>query len=295
MHQAPAQPLDQRPGQRCSPRQSRVTPLSLAFEILDQLPYLGQIFDLTPFWVAIACMTSSSAEPPNARRTRSPTSLPLGLLLAPAGPVDVRPLRFIAHHQPLLGHDLQELEHRRVTRRLRSFENIPHLAHRRRPLLPEHAAESPARHRSVAEGRSSPCRSPSSNQILRLRLLFTNSFVEVNEDLRNSGEYCIVHRLDETLSPSVFPSCYDVCGVTRDVQGTHSLGGASGLLIVRLDTHRTEERNSMASDGSKADPGVVLDLLESFRRSKTMFAAVSLGIFDTLEAGPESLSAWLRI
>ena len=40
----------------------------------------------------------------------------------------------------------------------------------------------------------------------------------------------------------------------------------------------------------RADPGVVLDLLESFRRSKTMFAAVSLGIFDALEAGPKSLS-----
>ena len=47
----------------------------------------------------------------------------------------------------------------------------------------------------------------------------------------------------------------------------------------------------MASDESKADPGVVLDLLESFRRSKTMFAAVSLGIFDALAAGPKSLSA----
>jgi acetylserotonin N-methyltransferase len=46
----------------------------------------------------------------------------------------------------------------------------------------------------------------------------------------------------------------------------------------------------MASDTSTADPGVVLDLLESFRRSKTMFAAVSLGIFDALEDGPESLS-----
>ncbi|GAC1449529.1 MAG: class I SAM-dependent methyltransferase [Isosphaeraceae bacterium] len=34
------------------------------------------------------------------------------------------------------------------------------------------------------------------------------------------------------------------------------------------------------------DPGVVLDLIESFRRSKTMFAAVSLGIFDALSSGP---------
>ena len=46
----------------------------------------------------------------------------------------------------------------------------------------------------------------------------------------------------------------------------------------------------MASDESKPDPAVVLDLLESFRRSKTMFAAVSLGIFDALATGPKSLS-----
>ncbi len=46
----------------------------------------------------------------------------------------------------------------------------------------------------------------------------------------------------------------------------------------------------MTPDGSKADPSVVLDLLESFRRSKTMFAAVSLGVFDALETGPKSLA-----
>jgi acetylserotonin N-methyltransferase len=36
------------------------------------------------------------------------------------------------------------------------------------------------------------------------------------------------------------------------------------------------------------DPSVVVDLIEAFRRSKTMFAAVSLGIFDTLSAGARS-------
>jgi acetylserotonin N-methyltransferase len=41
---------------------------------------------------------------------------------------------------------------------------------------------------------------------------------------------------------------------------------------------------------SQPDPSVILDLLEAFRRSKTMFAAVSLGIFDTLEDGPKSLA-----
>jgi acetylserotonin N-methyltransferase len=34
------------------------------------------------------------------------------------------------------------------------------------------------------------------------------------------------------------------------------------------------------------DPSPVLDLIEAFRRSKTMFAAVTLGIFDRLEIGP---------
>jgi acetylserotonin O-methyltransferase len=51
-----------------------------------------------------------------------------------------------------------------------------------------------------------------------------------------------------------------------------------------------EETESMAKDDAKADPGVVLDLLESFRRSKTMFAAVSLGVFDALEGSAKSLS-----
>jgi acetylserotonin N-methyltransferase len=47
----------------------------------------------------------------------------------------------------------------------------------------------------------------------------------------------------------------------------------------------------MDRDVSQADPTVVLDLLESFRRSKSMFAAVSLGIFDALQTGPKSLSS----
>jgi acetylserotonin N-methyltransferase len=46
----------------------------------------------------------------------------------------------------------------------------------------------------------------------------------------------------------------------------------------------------MDSVDPKPDPGVILDLLEAFRRSKTMFAAVSLGVFDKLESGPKSLA-----
>jgi len=42
---------------------------------------------------------------------------------------------------------------------------------------------------------------------------------------------------------------------------------------------------------AEPDPAIVLDLLEAFRRSKAMFAAVALGIFDALASGPKSLHA----
>ncbi len=44
----------------------------------------------------------------------------------------------------------------------------------------------------------------------------------------------------------------------------------------------------MAQDLTPADPSVVLELLAAFRRSKIMFAGVSLGIFDALRTGPLS-------
>lgn len=50
----------------------------------------------------------------------------------------------------------------------------------------------------------------------------------------------------------------------------------------------------MATDPALPDPSVVLDLIEAFRRSKTMFAAVSLGVFDALAAGPRSAEALAR-
>lgn len=39
------------------------------------------------------------------------------------------------------------------------------------------------------------------------------------------------------------------------------------------------------------DPSPVLDLIEAFRRSKAMFTAVSLGVFDRLEKAPETAEA----
>jgi acetylserotonin O-methyltransferase len=50
----------------------------------------------------------------------------------------------------------------------------------------------------------------------------------------------------------------------------------------------------MAKDITQPDPGIVLDLLEAFRRSKTMFAAVSLGVFDALATGPRPPDALAR-
>lgn len=46
----------------------------------------------------------------------------------------------------------------------------------------------------------------------------------------------------------------------------------------------------MPQDTSIPDPAPVLDLMEAFRRSKTMFAAVSLGVFDALDSAPMPLA-----
>ncbi len=41
----------------------------------------------------------------------------------------------------------------------------------------------------------------------------------------------------------------------------------------------------------QADPAPILDLIEAFRRSKTMFTAVRLGMFDQLETEPQTADA----
>jgi acetylserotonin N-methyltransferase len=38
------------------------------------------------------------------------------------------------------------------------------------------------------------------------------------------------------------------------------------------------------------DPSPIIDLIDAFRRSKTMFTAVRMGVFDRLEGGPETLA-----
>jgi acetylserotonin N-methyltransferase len=42
------------------------------------------------------------------------------------------------------------------------------------------------------------------------------------------------------------------------------------------------------TDSLSPDPAPILDLIEAFRRSKTMFTAVRLGVFDQLETAPQS-------
>jgi hypothetical protein len=42
-------------------------------------------------------------------------------------------------------------------------------------------------------------------------------------------------------------------------------------------------------DSSLSDPSLILDHLEAFRRSRAMFAAVALGVFDALAGGPRAL------
>jgi acetylserotonin N-methyltransferase len=49
--------------------------------------------------------------------------------------------------------------------------------------------------------------------------------------------------------------------------------------------------SSATPDPSSVDPSPVIDLVEAFRRSKAMFAAVSLGIFDLLERQPANVAA----
>jgi acetylserotonin N-methyltransferase len=46
-----------------------------------------------------------------------------------------------------------------------------------------------------------------------------------------------------------------------------------------------------ANPANLANPAPVLDLIQAFRRSKTMFAAVSLGIFDLLDRGASDLAS----
>jgi acetylserotonin N-methyltransferase len=47
----------------------------------------------------------------------------------------------------------------------------------------------------------------------------------------------------------------------------------------------------MPTDDTVPDPTLVLDLLQAFRWSKTMFAALELGVFDALDGRPQTLES----
>lgn len=49
-------------------------------------------------------------------------------------------------------------------------------------------------------------------------------------------------------------------------------------------------QQQLAEDISLPDPAVILDLVEAFRRSKTLFTAVSLGVFDALSVTSKDLA-----
>ncbi|MGE5326424.1 MAG: methyltransferase dimerization domain-containing protein, partial [Deltaproteobacteria bacterium] len=49
--------------------------------------------------------------------------------------------------------------------------------------------------------------------------------------------------------------------------------------------------NSRVHDSDSPDPRPALDLIEAFRRSKVMFAAVALGIFDRLSESQQDAAA----
>ena len=47
----------------------------------------------------------------------------------------------------------------------------------------------------------------------------------------------------------------------------------------------------MSADATAPDPSVVLDLVSAFRKSKILFAACELGVFDALAQGPQRVAA----
>jgi len=60
---------------------------------------------------------------------------------------------------------------------------------------------------------------------------------------------------------------------------------------MRLDKMDLPNSSPVRDSSSIPDPSLVIELIESFRRSKAMFAAVSLGVFDVLERAPGNLAA----
>lgn len=62
----------------------------------------------------------------------------------------------------------------------------------------------------------------------------------------------------------------------------------------RADIPSRPQTPLQADSSIVPDPAVVLDLIEAFRRSKTMFAAVTMGVFDALLDSPQDLPTLAR-
>ena len=91
--------------------------------------------------MASACMTSFVADPPKARSREIANQLPLGLLLTQLCPVDVRPIPLIPLDQPLLCHDLQKLERRRIGRRAFAVQHVVDVPHGAWAAVPQDAQD----------------------------------------------------------------------------------------------------------------------------------------------------------
>lgn len=87
---------------------------------------------------ASACRTSCAAESVERLGEQILDELALGLRLGTARPVEMRPAPVFAADQSLFGHDLQELEDRRV---LRAAEHFVDVAHGARAALPDDAQD----------------------------------------------------------------------------------------------------------------------------------------------------------
>jgi acetylserotonin N-methyltransferase len=77
------------------------------------------------------------------------------------------------------------------------------------------------------------------------------------------------------------------------ILGQTTSAALSGAAFARVNQSPSlaQLQINMSSETALPDPTVVLELLQAFRWSKTMFAAVSLGVFDALATGQKSSAA----
>jgi acetylserotonin N-methyltransferase len=81
-----------------------------------------------------------------------------------------------------------------------------------------------------------------------------------------------------------------ICASAAVTTRQFEIGLQIGFNKIKL-RRRTNLDGVIAIDSAHPDPSIVLELAMAFRRSKTMFAAISLGVFDALSEGSKSTSA----